>query len=862
MSFRTWRCAALINLVVVLFAACGGGGGGSEGNGSGGGGGPSFTAEYAPLNTGDRRLLGVTTGAASGSTTSETLGAQVAVGGFQALETRDETGDLSYLARTPTGVVALPGPQSDALSIATGPAEVLRFGLTAGDSALLVDRAVSVDVNGDGRPDSVVLRVEFSVVAFENLVLPLGSFTAAARTRSVVRTTITFGGGGTGSATLTVDEWYAQGIGLVRSVITTAVPGQPTSTESSDVLAYAVGSQRSESVAPRVQSVTPADGSAGAAPITVRLRFSERVDRATLLAPGGLRLLDSAGNNVPVALAANDAGTATEASLQPASPLPDGRYTVRVATSVVDWANNAVAGSDSTFTVDTRGPRLTASTPAADSLEAALTGSVGLVFDETVRAADSGGLFIDIIDTTGQTADQRLAATVNGNALQASIGTPLVRNRSYELRLVGNLRDAAGNVFQASALRVPFRTDPGPLGRPTALLPDATVSALRVTDFNLNGRADLLFVAEETASGLPFLGLRVGLAGGGFGPVQRLTTLGSAGTCRSQQLVAGDFNADGRPDVAVACGSFLRVYMQTAPGVFTLERPGFNGSSGFGAADFNGDGRTDLVLLGTPPGVDVGMQKSWHIITRGSNGAWSALASPPLGGESSSPRAAVVADIDNDGRPDLVWLPSYVDGRLELVWARNLGTGLAPTQRLALAGTDSAGGLFDLAVGDIDGDGRVDVLLSLSAPNGGLRVLRGQPGGGFALAQDLPSALAPFGVTLGDINGDGRLDIIVNHPYERQVGVYLQAANGSLEPERLFETGTAQALDGRSLAVADFNGDGRADLLAAGDLLPGRPFSLAWPSAAYLPGPAALAAERRGFAQRLGAVLGAAQGAR
>ena len=866
--FRSLRRVAIF-LTVGLLAACGGGGGdaGSANPGGGGGtSGPRFTADYAPLNTGDRRLLRVTGGPASGSLSSETIGAPTQVGALSAFETRHESGDLSYLTRSASALVAIPGPQSDNLSIALGPVDILRFGLAPGDSVQLFDRNLAVDVDGDGRIDVLTIRAEFTVVGFEALALPVGNFANAARTRTVLRTSISFGGGGSASLTLTTEDWYALGVGLVRSLATTLLAGQPATTQSSEVLAYGVGGQRSETVAPRVQSATPANGSAGPPPSVVLLRFSERVDRATLLALGGLRLLDSAGNSLAAVLDIYEIDSATEVSLRPAGLLPDGAYTVRAAGTIVDWANNPLAATDTVFTVDTRGPRLTSSTPAAGSEEVAPSGTVALVFDEALVAADSAGLFIEVFDVSGRSATQRLPAKINGNTLQATMATPLARNRAHEMRLVGNLRDAAGNTIQANTVSVAFRTEPGPLGRPTAWVPDATVSALRVVDFNQDGRADLLFVAEEALTRLPFLGLRAGLAGGGYGPVQRLVVLGTASTCPSQQLVAGDFDADGRLDIAVACASFLRVYLQAAPGVFTLERPGFNGSSAFGSGDFNGDGRTDLALLGTPPGVDVGSQKSWHVITRNSNGAWTALASPAIGGDFAAARGGVVGDIDKDGRPDLVWLRASFDGRVELAWLRSLGTGFAAPQSLALATGSDAGSLADLTLGDIDGDGRIDLLVTLSAPGGRLLVLRGQAGGGFTVAQELGSALAPYGLTLGDIDGDGRLDVVVNHAYERLVGVYLQSANGSLETERLFETGTAQFVDGRSMAVADVNGDGRPDLLVAGDVLLGRPFGQAWPSRSVGPaktaGAEAQRAARTGVMGRIAAAAGGFQWAR
>jgi hypothetical protein len=75
--FRSLRRVAIF-LTVGLLAACGGGGGdaGSANPGGGGGtSGPRFTADYAPLNTGDRQLLRMTGGPASGSLSSETIGA-------------------------------------------------------------------------------------------------------------------------------------------------------------------------------------------------------------------------------------------------------------------------------------------------------------------------------------------------------------------------------------------------------------------------------------------------------------------------------------------------------------------------------------------------------------------------------------------------------------------------------------------------------------------------------------------------------------------------------------------------------------------------------------------------------------------
>ncbi len=150
----------------------------------------------------------------------------VVVAAGTALPVDDSDGDVEYLQRSATAVTSVPGPGSDPLTAAIGAVDVLRFGLAVGQSALLVDRTVAVDLDGDGRIDSADVRAESTFVGVESVTTPAGSFGESARVRAVVRTTARLAGAPQPvTVTMTVDEWFAPGVGPVRSSTTTVGDG-------------------------------------------------------------------------------------------------------------------------------------------------------------------------------------------------------------------------------------------------------------------------------------------------------------------------------------------------------------------------------------------------------------------------------------------------------------------------------------------------------------------------------------------------------------------------------------------------------------------------------------------------------------
>src|SRR5262249_30393592 len=121
-----------------------------------------------------------------------------------------------------------------------------------------------------------------------------------------------------------------------------------------------------------------------------------------------------------------------------------------------------------------------------------------------------------------------------------------------------------------------------------------------------------------------------------------------------------------------------------------------------------------------------------------------------------------------------------------------------------------------LAVGDVNGDGALDVVTvnSPSFTDGSYSVLLGNGDGTFRRVNNYALALAPGAAALADVNNDGVLDLVVTvNPFSGPggVGVLLGNGDGTFGPARVFPTGPTP----RSLVVADLNGDGSPDVATA-----------------------------------------------
>jgi hypothetical protein len=121
---------------------------------------------------------------------------------------------------------------------------------------------------------------------------------------------------------------------------------------------------------------------------------------------------------------------------------------------------------------------------------------------------------------------------------------------------------------------------------------------------------------------------------------------------------------------------------------------------------------------------------------------------------------------------------------------------------------------YSVAVGDFNGDAIPDLAVAnsnaLFVGTPSVSVLLGKGDGTFLPAKNFPAGNTPYSVAVGDFNGDGKLDLAVANAYtSNTVSMLLGNGDGTFQPALNFPGG------GASVAVADFNGDGKPDLALA-----------------------------------------------
>lgn len=117
----------------------------------------------------------------------------------------------------------------------------------------------------------------------------------------------------------------------------------------------------------------------------------------------------------------------------------------------------------------------------------------------------------------------------------------------------------------------------------------------------------------------------------------------------------------------------------------------------------------------------------------------------------------------------------------------------------------------DVALGDLNNDGRLDIATALSGTSAVGELLNQSPNG-FAAVSSYASSAAPYGVALGDLNGDGRLDMVTSNYFTSSVDVRLGQLGGGFASVTSYSTG-AGSTPNKELALADLNADGRLDII-------------------------------------------------
>jgi len=279
----------------------------------------------------------------------------------------------------------------------------------------------------------------------------------------------------------------------------------------------------------------------------------------------------------------------------------------------------------------------------------------------------------------------------------------------------------------------------------------------------------------------------------------------------AMSVAVGDVNLDGKPDLVVANQSpaTVSVLLGNGDGTFQAAMTYDSGAGAGGisesvaVADLNGDGKPDLVVgSDTVYGPAVGA-----LLGNGDGTFQPAFTYPGLGFWS-----VAVADVNSDGKPDVI-----ADSQFGNDVAVALGNGDGTFQSPVSYG---AGGTYPMgvAIADVNGDGRPDLLVAnwwVGWPNteGTVGVLLGNGDGTFqpAVVYDSGGTTA-YSVAVGDLNGDGKPDMVVTNYGSQTVGVLFGNGDGMFQPVVTYYAGGG---DPTSAAFADADGDGKLDVLVA-----------------------------------------------
>jgi hypothetical protein len=268
----------------------------------------------------------------------------------------------------------------------------------------------------------------------------------------------------------------------------------------------------------------------------------------------------------------------------------------------------------------------------------------------------------------------------------------------------------------------------------------------------------------------------------------------------------GDVNNDGKLDIA-ANGFGMRIYVGDGLGNFVEESTGLPGSGGRVdnvLADLNNDGDLDFAGMGVYLGNGgEGGSMSW---TYDSNpGSWNAVTA---------------ADVNLDGKKDLV---TGTGSNGVHAWTGDGGVGGSIVWTDSSVGLPASGNFWGVDVGDINHDGKPDIVCG--AYDGGVRAWTGNGLTGAAsdwtdayTGTDLPTTGRYSGIDLGDVNNDGNLDIVSASLYD-SLGVRAWLGNGGAggsmtwtEAFTGLDTGSSRFL---GVSLADVDNDGDLDLFAA-----------------------------------------------
>ena len=495
-------------------------------------------------------------------------------------------------------------------------------------------------------------------------------------------------------------------------------------------------------------------------------------------------------------------------------------------TTVITYAVGSGCIATIPVTAVTTTPAISGNTNVCVGLQTALTdggGGTWISSDPTIASVDGTGVVTGI--TPGR-------ATISYSLTCGTVMTSVNVNRNTGVPVVTNVNPASGipaypvlisgaNFSPTAASNINY------FGATQGAVTSASSSVLTVnipkgatyTPLTVNN-ADCGLTAYST---VPFLPVYDNSA---FLPdtVNFTPQTDFISGVRPLHVAIGDLDGDGKPDIAAVNfnSNTVSVFRNTG-GTGSVTPTSFGDKVDFttgtepysvAIADMDGDGKADMVVTNN---VSNTVSVFHNTATRGVIDINSFCRRKDFA-TGVNPISVAIADMDNDGKADII-TANFYSNSISVI--RNISPigGVAFDPRIDLP---SGVRPYGLAVGDIDGDGKIDIASTNNIDNN-VAIFRNTTTGGvmssssFAPRVNFTTGTQPVSVAIGDIDGDGKPEVMVANMIDRMVSVFHNvSAPGSidatsLEPKVDFVTGVLPY----NIAIGDMDGDGKADMVVS-----------------------------------------------